>query len=93
MKIRLAMRLHADDTVATMIEAGEVGDAVDIGPERIQLITPVPFGHKVAIRAMRRGDPVIKYGEPIGEAVEDIAVGCHTHVHNVRSRRGRGDLV
>jgi hypothetical protein len=52
----------------------------------------VPFGHKIALRAIKVGEPVRKYGEAIGLATTDIAAGDHIHTHNVDSQRGRGDL-
>lgn len=44
----------------------------------------VPFGHKVAITAIAKGAAVVKYGEEIGVALEDIAAGDWLHVHNVK---------
>lgn len=43
----------------------------------------VPVGHKIAVRAVAQGDPVIKYGHVIGYATQDIAVGDHVHSHNL----------
>jgi altronate dehydratase small subunit len=40
---------------------------------------------------MQHGDSIIKYGEVIGVATREIAPGQHVHVHNLESRRGRGD--
>ena len=40
-------------------------------------------GHKYAIRPIKKGENVIKYGNPIGHATEDIAAGDHVHTHNV----------
>lgn len=48
---------------------------------------PVPLGHKLALRAIARGERVVEYGEVIGEALADIAPGQHVHVHNLRSVR------
>ena len=42
-------------------------------------------GHKYAIRPIGKGENVIKYGNPIGHATEDIAVGDHVHTHNVKT--------
>ncbi len=53
----------------------------------------VPYGHKVAIRAIPKGEAVMKYGLSIGSAMEDIQPGDHVHIHNVESNRGRGDLA
>jgi len=60
------------------IEAGARVDGVTVGAE-------VPAGHKIAIRAIARGETVLKYGYPIGVASADIAPGEHVHTHNLRS--------
>ena len=45
-------------------------------------------GHKYALRLIKAGENVIKYGMPIGYATADIAVGEHVHVHNVATNLG-----
>jgi (2R)-sulfolactate sulfo-lyase subunit alpha len=47
----------------------------------------IPIGHKLAIRPIREGDTIIKYGVDIGRAVADIGAGEHLHVHNVKTKR------
>ena len=47
----------------------------------------VPIGHKVALRDLRSGDTVIKYGQDIGRMVADARQGEHVHVHNLKTRR------
>jgi (2R)-sulfolactate sulfo-lyase subunit alpha len=47
----------------------------------------VPIGHKVALRDLRSGDTVIKYGQDIGRMVTDARQGEHVHVHNLKTRR------
>ncbi len=47
----------------------------------------VPIGHKVALRDLRSGDTVIKYGQDIGRMVADAHRGEHVHVHNLKTRR------
>ena len=39
----------------------------------------------MALRDMKKGEPVIKYGFPIGHAKEDIKAGEHVHCHNLQS--------
>jgi altronate dehydratase small subunit len=58
-----------------------------------QMKEPLPFGHKFALKTIKKGEDVIKYGEIIGRTTQDIAKGSHVHVHNVESLRGRGDLA
>ncbi len=42
-------------------------------------------GHKYALRDIREGDAVIKYGYPIGCATADIPAGAHVHSHNLET--------
>jgi altronate dehydratase small subunit len=58
-----------------------------------QMKDSILFGHKFALKLIKKGEDVIKYGEIIGRATQNIAGGCHVHVHNVESLRGRGDLA
>ncbi|WP_372623774.1 UxaA family hydrolase [Falsiroseomonas sp.] len=84
--------LKPEDDVATALTdlpAGEAAARVGERIETLQLPAAVPLGHKVARRAIARGEAIRKYGAPIGEATEDIAAGAHVHVHNLRSLRAR----
>lgn len=42
-------------------------------------------GHKYAARDIKAGEDIIKYGQPIGHATEDIKKGEHVHTHNVKT--------
>ncbi len=47
----------------------------------------IPIGHKVALKDIKNGDTIIKYGVDIGRAVADIKPGTHAHVHNIKTKR------
>ena len=47
----------------------------------------IPIGHKVALKSLKRGDTVIKYGEDIGRMTADAAAGEHVHVQNLKTNR------
>jgi (2R)-sulfolactate sulfo-lyase subunit alpha len=47
----------------------------------------VPIGHKVALKDLKAGDTVIKYGQDIGRMVADVGRGEHVHVHNLKTKR------
>jgi altronate dehydratase small subunit len=59
----------------------------------LTLRADIPFGHKFAIRTIPKGGLVHKYGQVIGISTAAIEAGDHVHVHNVDSRRARGDLT
>lgn len=51
----------------------------------------IPAGHKRALVAIKKGEPIIKYGNTIGLATADIAEGEWVHTHNLKT--GLGDLL
>ena len=54
---------------------------------KIQARSDIPIGHKIALKAYKPGDTVIKYGVDIGKIVAPIARGEHTHVQNLKTKR------
>ena len=42
-------------------------------------------GHKYARFDLAKGENIIKYGQPIGHATEDIKKGDHVHTHNMKT--------
>jgi altronate dehydratase len=87
--MKRAIALSEKDNVAVVLEEVLKGEDVEvvIGGKRIVLkaVNGIPFGHKIALKGIRRGERVVKYGEPIGEAIADIERGEHVHVHNIKS--------
>jgi (2R)-sulfolactate sulfo-lyase subunit alpha len=47
----------------------------------------IPVGHKVALKDLKKGDTVIKYGADIGKVVADAKRGDHVHVQNLKTKR------
>ncbi|MDQ3348840.1 MAG: UxaA family hydrolase [Acidobacteriota bacterium] len=80
------------DNVATALERLEPGRRIEVENTTLVAIEPIAAGHKIALRPIAAGAPVLKYGSPIGTAIADIPAGAHVHTHNVASSRGRGDL-
>lgn len=77
------------DNVAVALEDLEPGTPVEVAGAHVpglRAADRIPFGHKVALTAIGRGQPVRKYGEIIGEAATDIPTGAHVHVHNLVTR-------
>ncbi len=60
---------------------------------KITIKEEILFGHKFAVRPIKKGDEILKYGEVIGKATMAIEEGEHVHVHNLEGIRGRGDKV
>ncbi|MBQ6325044.1 MAG: UxaA family hydrolase [Clostridia bacterium] len=73
------------DMVAVALQPLPAGEAVNYGAGEVTPLSDIPMGHKVALRDIAKGEPVIKYGFPIGEATEDIPKGGHVHSHNLHT--------
>jgi altronate hydrolase len=77
--------IHPHDNVAVALRAFTAGTSLDVGGTTLTLTTDIPCGHKFARTAIRAGEAVRKFGQPIGWAKTDIAVGEWVHTHNVRT--------
>lgn len=51
--------------------------------EGVTLTEDIEKGHKFALKPIKTGDKIIKYGEVIGRATADITAGEHIHSHNM----------
>ncbi len=90
---RRAVRLHANDNVATALQPLTEGETVSVegGGETltVTLREAVARCHKFATGDIAVDHEIHKYGEVIGRARADITAGDHVHVHNLVSQRGR----
>lgn len=96
-KLPLALKVNDLDNVATVFSnEAKAGSDVEVRDKKgnsyvLRLLGDIPYGHKVALREVHAGEDIIKYGESLGEATHEIAAGEYVHVHNLDSKRGRGD--
>lgn len=98
MNTKLALKVNDKDNVATIF-ANDVksGDVVEVRDKKgnvvnFKVLNDIPYGHKLAVKEIKVGEAIIKYGEELGVATKDIHLGEYVHVHNLDSMRGRGDL-
>ncbi|MCS0502854.1 UxaA family hydrolase [Ancylobacter mangrovi] len=75
------LRLDARDNVVIALDPLEPGMQADGLTARAR----IPRGHKMAARPIAAGEPLVKFGQPIGTASTDIAPGDWVHVHNVEA--------
>ena len=92
MKKGILLHEVADDVgVAVMdLRSGEQITVVTLEGQPVKqltLVSDVPLGHKVAMRALAFEQQVLEYGRPIGATSAGIAAGEHVHVHNLKSLR------
>lgn len=97
MAYNIALKVNDLDNVATIFAEGvKDGDEVEVRDKKgasrsVTVLGDVPYGHKIALTEIPPNQNVIKYGEAIGMATRQISKGEYIHVHNLDSKRGRGD--
>lgn len=77
--MKSTIKISPIDSVAVALENLKSGEE----HEGVTLIENIEKGHKFALKPIKTGEKVIKYGEIIGRATKDIAVGEHVHSHNM----------
>jgi len=83
MSVKL-IRIHAEDNVGVAVQAIAKGELVRTAAgDEIVAQDDIKYGFKVALRAIARGEAIIKYAELIGHASKDIGPGESVHTHNV----------
>ncbi len=98
-KLPIALKVNDADNVATLFSnEGKAGAQVEIRDKKgeslvMRLESDIPYGHKIALCQIENGSDIIKYGESLGMATKAIRPGEHVHVHNLDSKRGRGDMA
>lgn len=82
------IKIHKDDNVAVALKPIAKGTTVNVAGTDVTTLEDVPQGHKFAIKPIKKGDAVIKYGFRIGYAQADVEVGGWIHTHNLRTALG-----
>ena len=79
------MRLSHSDNVAVALRHLKAGETVMLDDVALKVRRNIAVGHKLAARAIAKGETILKYGCPIGTATQAIAPGEYVHAHNVES--------
>lgn len=69
------IQIHPKDNVVVALQNLQPGDNIQFKDEVIAISEFIPFGHKIALRRIGKGENVIKYGFPIGHTNQNIAKG------------------
>ena len=86
-----AIIMAVADSVAIALDDIIPGDRVRIRSllqevvGELEVSDSVPYGHKLSVKPIAKGDEVIKNGEVIGIASQSISKGEHVHIHNIVS--------
>ena len=95
-----AFRIHPTDNVATLLDDAAPGVVTVIADGKslleIGARESIQRGHKIALRELKSGEPVFKFGTRIGHCTQAVPAGAWVHLHNLASdldeRSARLDL-
>ncbi|WP_416151170.1 UxaA family hydrolase [Salipaludibacillus sp. HK11] len=79
------LTVHSADNVLITLKEYQKGDKVTVENAEVTIGEEVATGHKIALQPIEKGENIIKYGYPIGQATQDIAPGDWVHTHNVKT--------
>ena len=82
------VKINQNDNVAVALRPLSKGEVLHVADADVALIEDIPQGHKFALKAIKAGDEVVKYGFRIGFAKEEITPGQWVHVHNIKTALG-----
>nr|WP_246054934.1 altronate dehydratase family protein [Paracoccus gahaiensis] len=83
-----AIHLHDRDNI--MVALTPLAPGAPVAGDTVAA-EAIPAGHKIALRPIAAGEPVLKYGQVIGTATQAIAAGAHVHTQNLGMGAHRQD--
>jgi altronate hydrolase len=82
------IKIHVNDNVAVAIDDIQKNETVTVGEVTVTAKEEIAKGHKIALRDIKNGEDVIKYGFAIGHAIAEIPAGGWIHAHNLKTNLG-----
>jgi altronate hydrolase len=79
------IKIHPADSVVIALESLARNTGIVVDTVLLNVKEDVPKGHKIALRAIHRGENIVKYGHVIGHASVDIEAGSWVHSHNMKT--------
>ena len=77
-----AIHISPIDNVVVALHPIAKGTLVEVDGLAVTALEDIPQGHKMAVKPIKNGENVIKYGFPIGHATADAEPGTWMHAHN-----------
>ncbi len=82
------IKINPNDNVAVALKPIPAGTKLNVAGVEVVILEEIPQGHKFAVKPIKKGEEVIKYGFRIGYIQEDVKPGQWVHVHNLKTALG-----
>ncbi|MDR0894886.1 MAG: altronate dehydratase family protein [Prevotellaceae bacterium] len=79
------LKINPADNVAVAIVPLEAGERISVDGVTLALCEAIPAGHKFSLKAFAGGEDVVKYGYPIGHAVQAVPAGSWMNEQRIKT--------
>ena len=79
------IKINVADSVVVCLRAFAKGETIIVDDQEITVRQDVPMGHKILIKDTPKGTDIIKYGYPIGHAIDDLKAGEWINENNLKT--------
>ena len=79
------LKINKADSVVVCLQPKKKGDLIEVDGLSITLNQDTPAGHKVLIKDVAAGEDIIKYGYPIGHALQAMKAGDWVNENNLKT--------
>lgn len=79
------LKINPADSVVVCLQAKKKGDIIEVDGQKIVINQDTSAGHKVLIKDTLKGADIIKYGYPIGHAMQDLKAGDWVNENNLKT--------
>lgn len=79
------LQIDKNDNVAVALHDMSKGEKFEYNGNEYTLCENIACGHKFALKNIKEGENVTKYGFAIGHATKNIECGTWVHTHNVKT--------
>ena len=85
MKLATYLKINQADSVVVCLTKKKKGEMIEVDGQQITVNQDTPAGHKILIKDTAKGENIIKYGYPIGHALEDLKAGDWVNENNLKT--------
>ena len=79
------LKINPADSVVVCLEPKKKGEVIEIDGQAITVNQDTPAGHKVLIKDVAEGENILKYGYPIGHAMQAMKAGDWVNENNLKT--------
>lgn len=79
------IKINPADSVVVCLRPFTKGETISVDGKQVTLLQDTPAGHKVLIDDAPKGTNIVKYGYPIGHAMEDLKSGTWVNENNLKT--------